>query len=292
MTNVKFYGFFFVLVFASSAYSQSASDGLNCYDSIEAPNLVLPFPRNTLAERANKGDSQAQFEVGEYFSSIDKQEYESALVWYNQSAGQGNISAMLKLANLYSKFGVFQYVDEIESNIPKGFSCFQLAADSGSGEGALYAGMLILELGDMLGKSTQDAMKYIQFAKRNGYREESTPYFLKADQLLNEEAKDYRREYYLSEEGVQLRSVYGIDVDGCPVESDGWTSRVNALYEFHLSTGFYSNANQVNGVCQICLGSVRKRLIQERRYDEQERLKRIGVDVCVSELNARTGIQN
>ncbi|MBR5147612.1 MAG: sel1 repeat family protein [Bacteroidaceae bacterium] len=50
---------------------------------------------------ANQGDIDAQFQLGEYYSTSRKHDYNRALMYYMQAAGGGNTSAMREIGNMY-----------------------------------------------------------------------------------------------------------------------------------------------------------------------------------------------
>lgn len=64
----------------------------------EEPTIVV-----TLRHRAEKGDAQAQFQLGDMYYNGEEvpQDYTMAATWYRRAAEQGNTAAQFQLGNMY-----------------------------------------------------------------------------------------------------------------------------------------------------------------------------------------------
>jgi TPR repeat protein len=91
---------------AASAYAQKRTGAPPAPEQAR-PNQAVPSDRlRSLEERATHGDAEAQYIVGEsYSSSVDGQEdAATALMWYFRAATQGHAKAKERLRELVKPF--------------------------------------------------------------------------------------------------------------------------------------------------------------------------------------------
>lgn len=69
-----------------------------------APTLLSAQSHDTAAERAERGDAEAQFELGARYAMGDgvQQSYEEAIRWYRRAARRGNAKAQYNLGINYA----------------------------------------------------------------------------------------------------------------------------------------------------------------------------------------------
>lgn len=55
----------------------------------------------TLLEKAEKGNAEAQFLMGQMYDNGSRRDSAKALRWYSKAAGQGNVHAQISIAEMY-----------------------------------------------------------------------------------------------------------------------------------------------------------------------------------------------
>jgi TPR repeat protein len=89
---------------------------------------------STLLAKANAGDAEAQYELGNVYNYGDgaRQDYAQALLWYRKSAEQGNANSQFQLGGMYHLgHGVPQ--DDVTA-----FNWTKKAAEQGHGDAEFY----------------------------------------------------------------------------------------------------------------------------------------------------------
>jgi TPR repeat protein len=129
-----------LLVLALFGLSFLFERGANHSASQSASALLISAANNsTRMKAAEKGDAQAQFEVGQaLLQTIDgnPEETVAAVRWLHKSAGNGNTNAMVLLGRL-SKSGV-----GVLQNYAQSLEWIQAAANKGNPDGMLELGRL------------------------------------------------------------------------------------------------------------------------------------------------------
>ena len=142
---------------------------------------------------ANQGDIDAQFQLGEYYSTSRKHDYNRALMYYMQAAGGGNTSAMREIGNMYLskkisgkssedaiewiKLAAEQGDAEAQFQLSRHFYVMedyenwadfcQQAAEGGCIQAQLDAGLMHMH-GIKTRKNTNEAVKWLTMAAEQG----------------------------------------------------------------------------------------------------------------------------
>ena len=98
--------------------------------SLNASPEELPQALATCQEMAKQGDTQAQFELGEFFYDGQRtpRDLPQALHWFEQSSLQGNAQAQLRLGNM------FFHGEGVPANNVQAYIVLKMAAVNGSDE--------------------------------------------------------------------------------------------------------------------------------------------------------------
>jgi len=98
--------------------------------SLNASPEELPQALAACQEMAKQGDTQAQFELGEFFYDGQRtpRDLPQALHWFEQSSLQGNAQAQLRLGNM------FFHGEGVPANNVQAYIVLKMAAVNGSDE--------------------------------------------------------------------------------------------------------------------------------------------------------------
>ena len=92
-----------------------------------------------LVKKAEKGDAQAQYDLGEaYYQGYNvEQDYEKALGWYKKSAEKGNLDSIFSIGYMYDN-GEF-----VEENNPEAMKWYLKAANKGNASSQYNLGSML-----------------------------------------------------------------------------------------------------------------------------------------------------
>jgi len=126
---------------------------------------MTTYELRELEEKANQGDAESQFRLGDYYQwdAPDAPISTEALKWYELSAENGFIGAQFTLGEFY-----FQGEGGYEKSYDKAFKWFKKAADSGDGM-ALWRVGSFYELGVGVEKDHEEAIKWYKRSAEEGY---------------------------------------------------------------------------------------------------------------------------
>ncbi|MCG7535494.1 tetratricopeptide repeat protein [Pseudoalteromonas sp. OOF1S-7] len=116
-----------------------------------------------LTEKAQSGDAEAQYELGDayYFGDDTEQNYEQAAYWFKQAAKQDHAEAQFSLGFMYQDGQGLEQSDE------KAIDWYNQAAERGNANAQCNLGF-IFEHGRGLEQSDEQAVKYYQQAAEQG----------------------------------------------------------------------------------------------------------------------------
>ena len=148
-----------ILVFSCGKKNKRARNSQN--------NVTLENKMNDkikeLTEKAKKGDTEAQAELGEIYLQGDgiKADYKKSMEWSKKAAENKNYRAMRNIGILYLEgLGV-------KKDYKKAFSSFSSSVDGGDAQGPRYLGIMS-ENGLGVKKSLDDAEFYYEIGDSSG----------------------------------------------------------------------------------------------------------------------------
>jgi len=135
-------------------------------------NISLAQIDNELKDKANQGNSDAQYALGEsYYNGVGvKQDYLEAAKWYKLAGNQGNFNALFKLGMMYKKG------EGVERNPLESFKLLALVAYYGNDATAQFlTGMSYLD-GKVIAQNYEEASSWFESSCNNGNQKACTKY--------------------------------------------------------------------------------------------------------------------
>jgi TPR repeat protein len=122
-----------------------------------------PINVASIRSKADTGDAQAQWELGEIYARGDgvTRSYKEAAIWYRRAAEQGSAEARAALGELY------QAGQGVSKDLAEASKWFQLAASQGNVRGQYSLGFMY-ETGRGLAQDQVQAAKWYRLAAEQG----------------------------------------------------------------------------------------------------------------------------
>ena len=125
---------------------------------------MTTYELRELEEKANKGDAESQFRLGDYYQwDANPTDIAKASKWFELSAENGFIGAQFTLGEFY-----FQGEGGYEKSYEKAFKWFKKAADSGDGMALWRIGYFYAQ-GIGVEKNYEESMKWYEKSAEEGY---------------------------------------------------------------------------------------------------------------------------
>jgi TPR repeat protein len=120
-------------------------------------------PLEILLELAQKGDSEAQFEIGlaYYYGKGVSQNQETALGWFRKAAEQGHAAAQYAIGRMY------YYGHGVGQDVNESVKWFRNAAENGYADAQFALGVMY-QFGKSVEKDFKEAKKWYQSAAEKG----------------------------------------------------------------------------------------------------------------------------
>ena len=133
----------------------------------EMAELLLDETKKQLGifQKANNGDMEAQFKLGQYYydrALVEKKYYERAVLWYKKSADQGYSLAQACLGDCYCKG------KGVEQDYKEAIAWYKKAADQGSNKARVCLGDCYRE-GKGVEQDNKEAITWYKKAADQGY---------------------------------------------------------------------------------------------------------------------------
>ena len=145
----------------------------------------------TLLAKANAGNAEAQYQLGNAYNYGDKvrRDYAQALIWYRRGAEQGNADSQFQLGGLYH-FGHGVPQDDVQ-----GFSWIMKAAEQGHGVAEFF---IATSYGEGWGVPKDDAHRFFWLNRASEDGNANAQYFLgwAYEEGLNIVYQDHAKAYF------------------------------------------------------------------------------------------------